>query len=226
MNFKVATFVALLAAASLVLIPLGAADSSGDGGVQRGEGAGEGFSMEYTSSPIPYVEIHFVKAPSSNFMLTFSGPEFFEMGLFPSMKDITIGLEKHPLLIGEYSILITGESGERIDDCFLRVYSAGLVSFDANGGTGSMDKQYAEIGKGYILPENGFGAPQDMVFDLWTIGSTHYEPGSSVVVTGDMTVTASWKEPNNSWILPIIIGAVVLLAILAVALVAIGRRRI
>jgi len=45
------------------------------------------------------------------------------------------------------------------------------ISFDANGGSGSMADATANIGIAYTLPESGFTAPSGKEFDKWAIGS-------------------------------------------------------
>ena len=64
------------------------------------------------------------------------------------------------------------------------------VSFDANGGTGSMEAVEVEEGSKYTLPECGFTAPDGKEFDKWDAGT----PGTEIDVTADMTVKAQWKD--------------------------------
>ena len=74
----------------------------------------------------------------------------------------------------------------------VKVYT---VSFDSNGGTGSMEPIEIEEGL-YELPACKFSAPSGKVFDYWSIpnASTKYQPGNSINVTGDVTVSANWKN--------------------------------
>ncbi len=64
------------------------------------------------------------------------------------------------------------------------------VTFDSNGGSGTMDAAKVNEGEKYSLPENGFTAPENKEFDKWDAGA----PGDLIEVTGDITVKAVWKD--------------------------------
>ena len=64
------------------------------------------------------------------------------------------------------------------------------VTFDANGGSGSVKALTVLEGDSITLPSNGFTAPDGKVFDKWSAGN----PGDSVVVNADMTIKAIWKD--------------------------------
>ena len=62
------------------------------------------------------------------------------------------------------------------------------ITFDANGGTGSMASlTIAEDGI-LTLPENGFTAPEGMKFEKWNLGN----PGDKMFVNSAFTVKAMW----------------------------------
>lgn len=70
------------------------------------------------------------------------------------------------------------------------------VSFNANGGTGSMLDETDQLG-GLVLPECGFTAPTGKQFKCWAEGSTsgaQYAPGEEYDVTGDVTFFAIWED--------------------------------
>ena len=70
------------------------------------------------------------------------------------------------------------------------------VSFNANGGTGSMLDETDQIG-GLALPECGFTAPTGKQFKCWAEGSVsgdQYAPNEEYDVTGDVTFYAVWEE--------------------------------
>ena len=69
-----------------------------------------------------------------------------------------------------------------------------MVSFDANGGTGSMETVMVEDGSEYSLPECTFTAPAGQEFDCWTIDGSSHAVGDQVTVTANVTVTAAWKD--------------------------------
>jgi len=70
------------------------------------------------------------------------------------------------------------------------------VSFAANGGTGSMAAVSGVAGK-YTLPQNGFTAPADKIFDGWMVNGTKYAAGDTVSITADTTVIAQWKASGE-----------------------------
>ena len=72
------------------------------------------------------------------------------------------------------------------------------VTFDANGGRGSMDSVTVKAETNYILPECGFTAPADQEFKAWEIGGTEYPVNAPVTVTADITVKALWKDAPPS----------------------------
>ena len=67
------------------------------------------------------------------------------------------------------------------------------VTFDADGGSGSMEKVSVETGKEFSLPPCTFTAPAGKVFDRWDKGSTGL-PGEKITITGDITIKAVWKD--------------------------------
>ena len=66
------------------------------------------------------------------------------------------------------------------------------VSFDANGGTGTMADVTGISGE-YTLPENGFTAPDGKQFKAWSVGGVEKAVGDKITVTADTTVTAVWE---------------------------------
>lgn len=70
------------------------------------------------------------------------------------------------------------------------------VSFNANGGTGSMLDETEQLG-GYVLPECGFTAPTGKQFKCWAEGSasgTQYNVGYEYDVTANVTFYAVWED--------------------------------
>ena len=67
------------------------------------------------------------------------------------------------------------------------------VSFDANGGTGTMADVTGISGE-YTLPENGFTAPDGKQFKAWSVGGNEKAVGDKITVTADTTVTAVWED--------------------------------
>ena len=73
------------------------------------------------------------------------------------------------------------------------------ITFDGNGGSGSMEPVTVKAGANYILPACGFTAPDDQEFNAWEIGGMEYEVGDSYTVNEDTEIKALWE---NSVITP------------------------
>ena len=86
---------------------------------------------------------------------------------------------------------VTVGKGAPLADC--------TITFDGNGGSGSMGPVTVKAGANYILPECGFTAPADQEFKAWEIGGKEYKVGDSYTVLGDTEIKALWE---NSVITP------------------------
>ena len=86
---------------------------------------------------------------------------------------------------------VTVGEGTPLADC--------TITFNAGGGSGSMEPVTVKAGTNYILPECGLTAPADQEFKAWEIGGTEYKVGDSYTVNGDIEIKALWK---NSVITP------------------------
>ena len=86
---------------------------------------------------------------------------------------------------------VTVGEGTPLADC--------TITFNAGGGSGSMDSVTVNAGTIYILPACGFTAPADQEFKAWEIGGTEYKVGDSYTVLMDTEIKALWE---NSVITP------------------------
>ena len=86
---------------------------------------------------------------------------------------------------------VTVGEGTPLADC--------TITFNASGGSGSMDSVTVNAWTIYILPACGFTAPADQEFKAWEIGGTEYKVGDSYTVRGDTEIKALWE---NSVITP------------------------
>ncbi|PKY65984.1 hypothetical protein CYJ25_06505 [Schaalia turicensis] len=69
------------------------------------------------------------------------------------------------------------------------------VSYDANGGSGSMDGATVDKGSKYTVLPNGFTAPDDtQEFKAWEVDGQEVAPGTEIIVKGDTVVRAVWKK--------------------------------
>lgn len=64
------------------------------------------------------------------------------------------------------------------------------ISFDANGGSGSMETVY--MNGNYILPECGFTPPEGYQFKHWLVNNEVRYPGDSVYVSHEVAI-AIWE---------------------------------
>ena len=88
-------------------------------------------------------------------------------------------------------VAVTVGEGAPLADC--------TITFNGNGGSGSMEPVTVKAETNYILPECGFTAPADQEFKAWEIGGSEYKVGDSYTVNGDIEIKALWK---NSVITP------------------------
>ena len=75
----------------------------------------------------------------------------------------------------------------------LEPFATYTVTFDANGGTGSMADATGVSGE-YTLPANGFTAPAGKQFKAWSVGGVEKAVGDKITVTANTTVTAVWEN--------------------------------
>ncbi|MDO5015034.1 MAG: InlB B-repeat-containing protein, partial [Clostridia bacterium] len=68
------------------------------------------------------------------------------------------------------------------------------VSFDANGGTGTMESEIINKGSNYTLPESTFTAPAGQEFDYWEVNGIEKAVGDVITVNANTTVKAVWKD--------------------------------
>ena len=88
-------------------------------------------------------------------------------------------------------VAVTVGEGAPLADC--------TITFNGNGGSGSMEPVTVKAETNYILPACGFTAPADQEFKAWEIGGTEYKVGDSYTVRGDTEINALWE---NSVITP------------------------
>ena len=76
------------------------------------------------------------------------------------------------------------------------------VSFDGNGAEGIMNPITVEANDTYVLPNCGFEVPEGKAFAGWTVNGQTYQAGESIVITGDTTITAVWKDATSEPVSP------------------------
>ena len=127
--------------------------------------------------------------------------EVYEKGTMPSFKDST---DKAP--DDNYRYTFTGWSPEVVvaeeDATYTAQYSATArvfytITFNANGGEGSMEPQHFEVGVDTALNTNAF-TRENYKFIGWNTaadgsGATYADEGAILELTGDMTLYAKWQ---------------------------------
>ena len=68
------------------------------------------------------------------------------------------------------------------------------ITFEANGGSGSMPSVSKNKGETYQLPSNGFTPPSGKKFKAWSVNNEEKNPGDSITVNANTTVKALWKD--------------------------------
>lgn len=69
------------------------------------------------------------------------------------------------------------------------------VTYDANGGSGTMTGKTVDKGSNYTVLPNAFTAPDDtQEFKTWEIDGKEVAPDTEITVTKDTTVKAIWKD--------------------------------
>ena len=131
--------------------------------------------------------------------------EDYLKGTMPSFKDST---DKAP--DDNYRYTFTGWSPEVVvaeeDATYTAQYSSTArvfytVTFDANGGEGSMEPQRFEVGVDTALNTNAF-TRENYKFIGWNTaadgsGATYADEGAILELTGDMTLYAQWQFWNG-----------------------------
>ena len=86
------------------------------------------------------------------------------------------------------------EDADYIESKPFTVSTLCTISFDANGGSGTMDNVTVLSINKYTLPKCTFTAPAGKVFDKWQIGNETFAAGQEVTFPGDSTVKALWHQ--------------------------------
>ena len=92
---------------------------------------------------------------------------------------------------------VMGTENVRIRATFEKLKTV-YVSFDADGGTGSMTQVSMYAGSEYSLPNCSYTAPQGKEFSCWDISGNTYQPGETISVNDDITAKAVWKDKSSS----------------------------
>jgi len=99
---------------------------------------------------------------------------------------------------GTAAITVTTRDGSYTASCTVTVTAPQYtVTYNANGGGGTMGGGTATDGVAFVLPGCGFTPPAGKVFDAWAVGSAGgqlVKAGADCIFTGDTTLCAIWKD--------------------------------
>ena len=68
------------------------------------------------------------------------------------------------------------------------------ITYNAGGGSGTMESEIVEENNYLTLPECKFDPPAGKEFEKWQIGTEYYLPGDKVMISAATTVTAVWTN--------------------------------
>ena len=69
-----------------------------------------------------------------------------------------------------------------------------LVSFNANGGTGTMQPVEHSADSQYTLPACGFSAPDGKTFKAWSVNDVEKNVGDKITIEANTIIKAVWEE--------------------------------
>jgi hypothetical protein len=100
--------------------------------------------------------------------------------------------------IGKLNHISFDETVKPTDGYFVGSVITYTVTFDANGGTGTIAAETVTGGATYTLPACTFTAPEGKTFFAWSVKigdaeAVNKQPGDTITVTADTTVTATWE---------------------------------
>jgi hypothetical protein len=221
--------IALIVIVAMLAVPFLSASSDAVSGL-IGEGSSDDMSVSYYEVDGTGISaITLTEKPSCERvdLLIFDSDlrPVSETKQIPSTK--VFAVESKLLSIGTYTYIVTdGSTGSPIAECDVIVHEQSgtfLVSFDSNGGSGTMMPLMVKNGKA-ILPSNGFTAPSGQSFKEWSMDGTSYQPGAEITVSKDVTVKAVWESGSSSDMTMIAVIAAAVIAVLAVAVFLVMRR--
>lgn len=79
----------------------------------------------------------------------------------------------------------------------LKIENKYKVTYDPNGGEGTMPEEEVNVGAKYRIKDNKFTAPAEKEFDHWMIGFEPKNPGDDTEINNDIVIKAIWKYIIN-----------------------------
>lgn len=233
-----------LFAIALIVIPLGLTASDADDAPFLGEpllvasgshiggtGHGDGIDVEYTEQSTYNLFVTLSSTPSGNIRLSIISAEHDEV-IEQIRAEKVFAVDIKQLSAGQYTILLTLMSdNSKVAECTLTVGDAYYLTYQSDGGSGSMLPSVVDDGK-VKLRSCEFSAPSGKSFKAWSVNGTEYKAGASVSLSADATAIAVWQEGStpseggSDDSMMIIIAAVIVILVLIVAVVLLMRRKV
>ena len=188
---------AMLFLTALLLIPTGSVDADS---LIGGEGHGDGIDVIYSSldqgGNIGRLYIKMEDPPTEDIsVLLMSASDEQSVEHMLAAKEFNIVVKA--LVKEEYTILVTlSNTGTIVTECQMVVGSSATITFNANGGSGTMSPVGCELGTEYVIPDCTFSVPDGKHFIGWSdprTGTT-YEPGDRITIEGSMALKAIWED--------------------------------
>lgn len=106
----------------------------------------------------------------------------------PGEKHVGYKYDAHPSYVQQYY-------GDMEILLYINYIDTVTVTYDANGGSGTMEEKTLDKGGTYKLLDNAFTAPnENQEFKTWEIDGEEAAPGAEITVDKDTVVKALWKD--------------------------------
>lgn len=173
-----------------------------------GTGSAAARSLSFAVTGACTIEVYLISAnaTSERTLNIYSGS--YGGTLLTTMPAATTAAKRSYSYTGSATTIYMGSANSGINFYAINlIYSGGddptpptptyTLSYDENGGTGTMDSQSAESGQSVTVLANAFTAPTGYTFKEWNTNGkgsgTKYAAGQSVTLTEDLTLYAVWS---------------------------------
>ena len=102
-------------------------------------------------------------------------------GVMGNVLDVTMNENK--TVVVKFKAVVTPPIGTPV-----------TITFDKNGGTGTMADVTKNKGESFTLPACTFTPPVGKEFKAWQVDGTEKNVGDNIVLNGDTTIKAVWKD--------------------------------
>ena len=140
-----------------------------------------------------YLDVRLVYDDQSEEPIDYEACEFY-VGIDIIPANLIADIANHVFTEkGNNTISVTYSTYE-FASSFVMVKEQFTVSFNSNGGVGSIDDVYRFENTTFVLPENSFTAPANKEFKCWSVGGVEKQPDDELTITADVEVKAVWQD--------------------------------